>query len=100
MATLHVLSQSPFADDRLHSCLRLLGDNDGLLLSGDAVYALLPGSALRQSLEQLDPAIRLFALDEDLLARGLADLPDNATALDYPAFVEACCHFERVNSWL
>ena len=40
MATLHILSHSPFADSRLASCLRLLGAQDALLLCGDAVYAL------------------------------------------------------------
>ena len=40
MSTLHVLSHSPFTDTRLSSCLRLLGSADGLLLCGDAAYAL------------------------------------------------------------
>ena len=42
MATLHLLSHSPFSDSRLSSCLRLLGADDGLLLTGDAVYACNP----------------------------------------------------------
>jgi tRNA 2-thiouridine synthesizing protein B len=37
MATLHVLSHSPFTDSRLSSCLRILGSQDALLLCGDAV---------------------------------------------------------------
>ena len=45
MSTLHVLSHSPFGDERLTSCLRLLGAADALLLSGDAAYALQPGTA-------------------------------------------------------
>ena len=53
MATLHILSHSPFADSRLASCLRLLGAADGLLLSGDAVYALQPGTANLQALQLL-----------------------------------------------
>ncbi|WP_413770140.1 DsrH/TusB family sulfur metabolism protein, partial [Vibrio vulnificus] len=44
MSTLHVLSHSPFGDNRLTSCLRVLGDQDALLLCGDATYALQPGS--------------------------------------------------------
>lgn len=38
-----MLSHSPFGDDRLSSCLRVIGANDALLLTGDAVYALQPG---------------------------------------------------------
>ncbi|WP_213878638.1 sulfurtransferase complex subunit TusB [Pseudomonas sp. dw_358] len=97
MTTLHVLSHSPFADTRLTSCLRLLGASDGLLLSGDAVYALQPGSAPRAALEQQKP--RLYALQEDLQARGLrAD--SSVTPLDYPAFVQLTLQYDKVNTWL
>lgn len=100
MATLHLLSHSPFADSRLSSCLHLLGTGDGLLLSGDAVYALQRGSAQRQALELLPEGIALFALDEDIDARGLVDLPRHLQQVDYPAFVELCCRYTRTNAWL
>ncbi|AYC33088.1 sulfurtransferase complex subunit TusB [Pseudomonas cavernae] len=99
MATLHILSHSPFSDSRLSSCLRLLGAHDGLLLSGDAVYALQPGSAQRQALELMPDSIALFALDEDLQARAL-QAPARLQAVDYAAFVELCTRFDKVNSWL
>ncbi|VXC28110.1 tRNA 2-thiouridine synthesizing protein B [Pseudomonas sp. 8AS] len=99
MATLHVLSHSPFSDSRLSSCLRLLGPQDGLLLSGDAVYALQPGSAQLQALLLMPEGIGLYALDEDLQARQLT-LPARAQAVDYPAFVELCAAYAKVNSWL
>ncbi|MCW3147800.1 sulfurtransferase complex subunit TusB [Stutzerimonas stutzeri] len=100
MATLHLLSDSPFASDRFASCLPLLGDGDGLLLCGDAVYALRGATAQRRQLEQLAPGIALHALAEDVEARALGDLPERVVLLDYPGFVELCCRFERVNSWL
>ncbi|MBS7660521.1 sulfurtransferase complex subunit TusB [Pseudomonas lalucatii] len=99
MPTLHLLSHSPFADDRLNSCLRLLGCADGLLLSGDAVYALSAGSAPHQALEQLPEGVELFALAEDLDARGLA-VPARVQRVDYPQFVALTCRFAKVNSWL
>lgn len=99
MAILHILSHSPFADGRLASCLRLLGANDGLLLTGDAVYALQPGTANLQALQQLPPGIALHALDEDLAARGLA-APERVQVVDYPGFVELCSRYAKVNSWL
>ncbi|MBI6854894.1 sulfurtransferase complex subunit TusB [Pseudomonas cichorii] len=99
MATLHVLSHSPFADTRLDSCLSLLGPDDGLLLCGDATYALMPSSAPRLALEKQLPALKLFALDEDLKARNLL-LPEGATAVDYPDFVELSIRFDKVNTWL
>lgn len=100
MNTLHLLSHSPFTDSRLSSCLRLLSIHDGILLSGDAVYALQSGTAQRQALELMPDSIALFALDEDLLARAISDLPTRVRRLDYPAFVELTLRYVKVNSWL
>lgn len=99
MATLHILSHSPFADSRLASCLRLLGTDDALLLSGDAVYALQPDTANLQALQLMPASVALYALDEDLAARGLQP-PERVSAVDYPAFVELCTRYAKVNSWL
>jgi tRNA 2-thiouridine synthesizing protein B len=46
MSTLHVLSHSPFGDERLSSCLRIIGAADALLLSGDAVMPCSPAQRL------------------------------------------------------
>lgn len=98
MSTLHVISHSPFGDNRLTSCLRLLGASDGLLLCGDAVYALQPDSAPLKSLQAKGLEHRLFALDEDLDARGLQ--AGVAKAIDYPMFVALSLDYDKVNSWL
>ncbi|EJM24615.1 MULTISPECIES: sulfurtransferase complex subunit TusB [unclassified Pseudomonas] len=97
MSTLHVLSHSPFGDERLTSCLRLLGAADALLLSGDAAYALQPGTAPFSALESRK--VKLFVLAEDAQARAV-QIPDWAEAIDYPAFVELSIHHDKVNSWL
>lgn len=99
MATLHVLSHSPFTDSRLSSCLRILGRQDALLLCGDAVYALQAGSAQRQALELMPESIVLYALDEDVQTRGLA-YPTRLTLVDYPGFVALSCQYDKVNTWL
>lgn len=99
MATLHVLSHSPFGDNRLASCLRLLGRQDGLLLCGDATYALRENTPLRRSLEQRSTSTPLFVLDEDAEARGLA-LPNWVKGVDYPGFVELSIRYDKVNGWL
>jgi tRNA 2-thiouridine synthesizing protein B len=97
MSTLHVLSHSPFGDDRLSSCLRLIGSADALLLSGDAVYALQTGTAPFTALHNRQ--IKLFVLAEDAQARAI-QVPDWAEVIDYPAFVELSIHHDKVNSWL
>ncbi|MCG6577410.1 sulfurtransferase complex subunit TusB [Pseudomonas sp. AF32] len=97
MSTLHVLSHSPFGDQRFTSCLRVLGAQDALLLCGDATYALQAGSAPFEKLQS--SKLNLFVLAEDLQARGL-HLPDWAEAVDYPAFVELSIRHDKVNTWL
>ncbi|HEF4761528.1 TPA: sulfurtransferase complex subunit TusB [Pseudomonas putida] len=97
MSTLHVLSHSPFGDDRLNTCLRLIGADDALLLSGDATYALQPGTAPFKALEARQ--LKLYVLAEDAQARAIS-VPDWAKVIDYPAFVELSIHHDKVNSWL
>lgn len=97
MSTLHVLSHSPFGDERLTSCLRLLGATDALLLCGDAAYALQSGTAPFNTLETR--RVKLFVLAEDAQARAV-QIPDWVEAIDYPAFVELSIHHDKVNSWL
>ena len=97
MSTLHVLSHSPFGDDRLTSCLRVIGAGDALLLCGDAAYTLQPGTAPFTALNAR--SLKLFVLTEDAQARAL-QVPDWVKAIDYPAFVELSIHYDKVNSWL
>jgi tRNA 2-thiouridine synthesizing protein B len=97
MSTLHVLSHSPFGDNRFASCLRVLGAQDALLLCGDATYALQPGSAPFATLQAA--GLNLFVLAEDLQARAL-DTPDWAEAINYPGFVELSIEHDKVNTWL
>lgn len=97
MKTLHVLSSSPFSDDRLSSCLRLLASGDGLLLCGDATYATQPGNSHAEALAALQ-GVALYVLAEDIQARGL----EPAAAIeqiDYPRFVALACAFSKVNTW-
>ncbi|WP_407290886.1 sulfurtransferase complex subunit TusB [Stutzerimonas zhaodongensis] len=100
MATLHLLSHSPFSDGRLASCLHLLTADDALLLCGDAVYALQDGTTQRQALNLMHNSIALFALEEDVAARALNSLPSRLQQVDYDGFVELCCRYDRTNSWL
>ncbi|MCD5988476.1 MULTISPECIES: sulfurtransferase complex subunit TusB [Pseudomonas] len=98
MSTLHVLSHSPFTDSRLTSCLRLLGAADGVLLCGDATYALADSTAPLEALQALS-ANQVFVLEEDIQARSMA-APAWVRVVDYPGFVELSIRFDKVNTWL
>lgn len=99
MATLHLLSQSPFGDARFDTCLAVLAQGDALLLCGDAVYALQGDTPFAHALAALPPGVELYALDEDLSARALPD-QHPARPVGYAEFVRLTCQYARVNSWL
>jgi tRNA 2-thiouridine synthesizing protein B len=99
MATLHVLSHSPFTDSRLSSCLRVLGSDDAILLCGDATYALRADTAIAQTLSAKASSLKLFVLDEDATARNIV-LPDWAEGVDYASFVALSVRYDKVNTWL
>jgi tRNA 2-thiouridine synthesizing protein B len=97
MSTLHVVSHSPFSDDRLDSCLRLCGTHDAILLCGDGAYALQAASAPCQALQA--KGLKVFVLGEDSQARNLS-VPAWADSVDYPAFVQLSIDYDKVNTWL
>jgi tRNA 2-thiouridine synthesizing protein B len=99
MATLHVVSHSPFSDGRLNSCLRVLGSQDGLLLCGDAVHGLQRGSAAWEKLQRAATHGQLYALQEDVSARAI-QLDPQVKPVDYPGFVQLSLNFDKVNTWL
>ncbi|NLY12503.1 MAG: sulfurtransferase complex subunit TusB [Gammaproteobacteria bacterium] len=99
MTTLHILNASPSQTTQLSSCLRVLSAGDGMVLCGEAVQALRAGSVAAQQLQGMGCEYRLYALEEDVLARAIDTQDMPVTLLDYPAFVALCVEYARVNSW-
>lgn len=99
MTTLHIVNAAPAHNTQLSSCLRVLAENDAVLLCGEAVQALRSGSAAAQQLLDSEQKHHLYALEEDVQARGIdtAQLP--VTLVDYPAFVGLTLEYARVMSW-
>ena len=93
--TLHIVSTSPFASQTLAQCLNRMAKKDGLLLIQDGVYALTD----HRLHPQLTGIEKLFALNEDIQARGLGDAMHSAEIIDYEAFVALTLAFERTLSW-
>lgn len=63
---LHVVSQSPFSDTSMQSCLDFMQADDQLLLIQDAVIATTTSFWVQQLQDK-----RIYVLQEDLTARGL-----------------------------
>ena len=99
MTTLHILNAAPAQTTQLSSCLRVLSADDGIVLCGEAVQALRAGSVAAQQLQGIDHAYKLYALEEDVLARAIDAEALPVTLLAYPAFVALCVDYSRINSW-
>jgi len=92
MNTLHIVSCSPQSENTLTSLRRMLGNDDGILLTGDGVYiALSPKTS---------PNTPLFALERDVRARGLLPhWPARIPLLDHVDYVDLCVRYQKSLSW-
>jgi len=91
MACLHLIG----SEAGLEACLPLSGDGDALVLLGDGCYA-----ACRAERVARHPALRWFALDDDLVARGLAARRQPPVApIDHGGLVELVVEYPRCVSW-
>jgi len=95
MSALHTISGSP-SSGLLNSCLRLVCPGDGILFIQDGVYHGSPPRLL----DCVPQDNALFALREDLVARGLSDrTSDRITPVGYDGFVELTVNYDKVISW-
>jgi len=98
---LHIVNKSPESHRGLTSCLRVARDGDSVLLIEDAVYAATPALSQRCGLAQAQPRLKLFVLQPDLEARGLAARRVPAIEpVDYGGFVDLVAAHPTTQSWL
>lgn len=82
---LHTLHRSPRLTD-FAALLRLLSEGDELLLLQDGVTAAVDGNRYLESLR--NAPIKVYALNEDLIARGLTGrISNDIIPIDYTDFV-------------
>ncbi|TGD73630.1 sulfurtransferase complex subunit TusB [Mangrovimicrobium sediminis] len=93
---LHMLSASPrnaaFAD-----CLRVAGDDDVLVLLGDAVYAAVPGSEGAQAIAARP--LQVYVLASDAAAAGINDRLPPDCLLDMDGLVTLSETCPRQMAW-
>ncbi len=98
---LHIINQSPLANCMLASCLRVITTNSAILLIEDGVYAATKAGGNNNSLFQHTSNVKIFALKEDLQARGLTEfLLPNIELVNYSGFVQLTSHYQKIHSWL
>ena len=98
---LHIVNKSPAQTRTLESCLRLVKPGHALLLIEDAVYAATHGGAASSRIADALKTLKVYALQPDLEARGMAgQLLDGVQAIDYAGFVDLVAEHPNNQSWL
>jgi len=102
MSTLHTVNKSPFERCSLESCVRLAANGSAILLIEDGVYGAMKGTEKSALLEGALGKVKVYALGEDLNARGIAKdkLINGVETVDYAGFVKLVCEYDTTNSWL
>jgi tRNA 2-thiouridine synthesizing protein B len=97
---LHIINKSPLTNSALNSCLRVAQSGDILLIE-DAVYAATSGNAFEGKIREAMGRFKVYVLQPDLEARGLADrLIAGVTPVDYGGFVDLTTTNKNCQSWL
>ena len=91
MSHLHTVNSSA----QLSDCTRFLKDGDALLLIEDGVYCLVADDLIN-----LSKSVAVYALDDDIDARGLGQRPrGRSTGISYTEFIQLCCDHPKVINW-
>ena len=101
MSMLHTVNKSTFEKDSLASCLRLSEDGSSILLIEDGVIAVIDGAANSDSIKEAMKTKKVYALTEDLNARGIqGKVMDGVEQVDYAGFVNLVTEHDKVQSWV
>lgn len=96
--TLHTLNKQD--KDLVQLCVSALAPEDSLLLLEDGVYAALGGTDSRLDTAMLPAGLKLYALMEDLVARGISEkIPDVFIRVTYRDFVSLSLTCNKVVNW-
>ena len=98
---LHTVNKSPFERNSLESCLRYAKKGSAILLIEDGVYAATKGTTVADQITAAMADCKVYALQGDLEARGVADkVLDGVELVDYNGFVDLAAEHDKVQAWL
>lgn len=96
--TLHTLNKQ--RNDLVQLCVSALAPEDSLLLLEDGVYAALGDADIQHGLAGLPASVKLYALIEDLAARGInGKVPEVFIRINYREFVGLSLACNKVVNW-
>lgn len=92
---LHILNQSPSKSSAMQDMLNAVTPEDAIILIEDGVIA-----SQHPEISNASTKTVIYALEADLLARGLTELADsNITIATDDDFVRLCCKYTKTISW-
>jgi tRNA 2-thiouridine synthesizing protein B len=98
---LHIVNKSPGQANGLAGCLRAARDGHAVILIEDAVYAATNGIAAECGLKDAAKRLKVYVLQADLEARGMAARRiDGIEPVDYAGFVDLVAQYPTNQSWL
>ena len=99
---LHTVNKSPFESSSLKTCLSLARNGSDVLLIEDGVYGALAASVHAPLVTEALEAMRVYALEPDLKARGLSGdrLIPGIEVVGYDGFVDLACANDKIQNWL
>ena len=96
---LHTINKSPFSTDSLETCIRFLQPGDPVLFIEDGVYAVQQANRFSETLAGVMKNNPVYALGPDLDARGISNIVEGVSSIDYDGFVDLVVE-HQVKSWL
>lgn len=94
---LHIIKSSPFVSKTLTECLQYVGEGDAIILIQDAVIAVASHHQFSELLAKLPDSIAIYALNEDLTARGLTC--QVGKGINYKEFVSLTLACPQNQTW-
>lgn len=84
---LYTVNKSPWATNSLESVLRVAQEGSPILLYEDGVYAAISGAKTESLVQSALDDHPVYALEEDLEARGIQGVMDGIQLIGYDGFV-------------
>lgn len=86
---LYTVNKSPFTNDNLQGCLKVAPAGSAILLYEDGVFGATTGTKIEGLVKEAMGRVKLYALKEDLAARGLSHrVIPGIEVIDYSGFVD------------
>lgn len=85
---LHLVNTSPHETSDFDSAAKYAAKDAPILLFEDGIYAAQAGTAIEGKVKEVMGDHPMYALKSDLEARGISNIIDGITEVDYAGFVE------------